>query len=171
MLHLDLRKLRWGTMALASMLALGAVDARAVTVSFGDSIRYWDGYANGTSDDSRDTIGTPDLRGGTATFDTMGRLQFHVTSQAPHVYRTALSLVTGIPEDKIHVMSPDLGGGCRSGSASAQPGHPVGRGLGGSHAEAGVDGPERATRFRPDRQEIVPGDFHHGSHSSGRRHS
>ena len=29
----------------------------------------------------------------------------------PHVYRTALSLVTGIPEDKIHVISPDLGGG------------------------------------------------------------
>jgi aerobic carbon-monoxide dehydrogenase large subunit len=46
-----------------------------------------------------------------AEFDTMGRLQFHVTSQAPHVYRTALSLVTGIPEDKIHVISPDLGGG------------------------------------------------------------
>jgi carbon-monoxide dehydrogenase large subunit len=46
-----------------------------------------------------------------AWFDTMGRLQFHVTSQAPHVYRTALSLVTGIPEDKIHVISPDLGGG------------------------------------------------------------
>jgi aerobic carbon-monoxide dehydrogenase large subunit len=46
-----------------------------------------------------------------AYFDTMGRLQFHVTSQAPHVYRTALSIVTGIPEDKIHVMSPDLGGG------------------------------------------------------------
>jgi carbon-monoxide dehydrogenase large subunit len=46
-----------------------------------------------------------------AFFDAMGRLQFHVTSQAPHVYRTALSLVTGIPEDKIHVISPDLGGG------------------------------------------------------------
>lgn len=46
-----------------------------------------------------------------AHFDTMGRLQFHVTSQAPHVYRTALSLVTGIPEDKIHVISPDIGGG------------------------------------------------------------
>ena len=46
-----------------------------------------------------------------AEFDTMGRLQFHVTSQAPHVYRTALSLVTGIPEDKIHVISPDIGGG------------------------------------------------------------
>ena len=46
-----------------------------------------------------------------AFFDTMGRLQFYVTSQAPHVYRTALSLVTGIPEDKIHVISPDIGGG------------------------------------------------------------
>jgi carbon-monoxide dehydrogenase large subunit len=46
-----------------------------------------------------------------AHFDTMGRLHFYVTSQAPHVYRTALALVTGIPEDKIHVISPDLGGG------------------------------------------------------------
>ena len=46
-----------------------------------------------------------------AYFDAMGRLQFHVTSQAPHVYRTALSLVTGIPEDKIHVIAPDIGGG------------------------------------------------------------
>jgi carbon-monoxide dehydrogenase large subunit len=46
-----------------------------------------------------------------AYFDTMGRLQFHVTSQAPHVYRTALTIVTGIPEDKIHVISPDIGGG------------------------------------------------------------
>src|SRR5262245_10093976 len=46
-----------------------------------------------------------------AQFDTMGRLQFYVTSQAPHVYRTALAIVTGIPEDKIHVVSPDIGGG------------------------------------------------------------
>src|SRR5262249_43355825 len=46
-----------------------------------------------------------------AEFDSMGRLQFYVTSQAPHVYRTALALVTGIPEDKIHVVSPDIGGG------------------------------------------------------------
>ena len=34
-----------------------------------------------------------------------------MTSQAPHVHRTAFSLVTGIPEDKIHVISPDVGGG------------------------------------------------------------
>lgn len=46
-----------------------------------------------------------------AQFDAMGRLNFWVTSQAPHVYRTAISLVTGIPEDKIRVISPDIGGG------------------------------------------------------------
>ena len=46
-----------------------------------------------------------------AQFDAMGRLTFHVTSQAPHVYRTAITIVTGIPEDKIRVISPDIGGG------------------------------------------------------------
>ncbi|HEX8805695.1 MAG TPA: aerobic carbon-monoxide dehydrogenase large subunit [Candidatus Aquilonibacter sp.] len=40
-----------------------------------------------------------------------GRLTVYMTSQAPHVHRTAFSLVTGIPEDKIHVVSPDVGGG------------------------------------------------------------
>jgi carbon-monoxide dehydrogenase large subunit len=40
-----------------------------------------------------------------------GRLTLYVTSQAPHAHRTVVSLVTGIPEDKIHVISPDVGGG------------------------------------------------------------
>jgi aerobic carbon-monoxide dehydrogenase large subunit len=40
-----------------------------------------------------------------------GRLTIHMTSQAPHVHRTAFSLVTGIPEDKIHIISSDVGGG------------------------------------------------------------
>jgi carbon-monoxide dehydrogenase large subunit len=40
-----------------------------------------------------------------------GRLTLYLTSQAPHAHRTVVSLVTGIPEDKIHVISPDLGGG------------------------------------------------------------
>jgi aerobic carbon-monoxide dehydrogenase large subunit len=40
-----------------------------------------------------------------------GRLTVYMTSQAQHVHRTAFSLVTGIPEDKIHVISPDVGGG------------------------------------------------------------
>ncbi len=40
-----------------------------------------------------------------------GRLTLYLTSQAPHAHRTVVSLVTGIPEDKIRVVSPDIGGG------------------------------------------------------------
>jgi len=40
-----------------------------------------------------------------------GTLTLYMTSQAPHAHRTVVSLVTGIPEDKIHVISPDIGGG------------------------------------------------------------
>ncbi len=40
-----------------------------------------------------------------------GRLTLYMTSQAPHAHRTVVSLVTGIPEDKIRIVSPDLGGG------------------------------------------------------------
>ena len=40
-----------------------------------------------------------------------GRLTLIMTSQAPHAHRTVVSLVTGIPEDKIRVISPDIGGG------------------------------------------------------------
>jgi hypothetical protein len=58
--------------SLALPLLAGAVfwsgAAQATTVTFGDSVKYWDGHANGTSDDGKDTIGTPDLLGGRAIF-------------------------------------------------------------------------------------------------------
>ncbi|MBX5466309.1 MAG: carbon-monoxide dehydrogenase large subunit [Firmicutes bacterium] len=40
-----------------------------------------------------------------------GRLTWYVTSQAPHAHRTVLAMVAGIPEHKIRVVSPDVGGG------------------------------------------------------------
>ncbi len=40
-----------------------------------------------------------------------GRLTVYMTTQAPHAIRTVLSLVTGIPENNIRVISPDIGGG------------------------------------------------------------
>jgi carbon-monoxide dehydrogenase large subunit len=40
-----------------------------------------------------------------------GRLTMYLTSQAPHAHRTVVSMVTGIPEDKIRIVSPDIGGG------------------------------------------------------------
>jgi carbon-monoxide dehydrogenase large subunit len=45
-------------------------------------------------------------------YDTAtGRLTVYVTSQAPHVHRTVISMVSGIPEHQIRVVSPDVGGG------------------------------------------------------------
>ena len=59
-------------LSLALPLLAGALlasgPAKANTVSFGDSVKYWSGYQNGTSDDYKDTIGTPDLLGGRAIF-------------------------------------------------------------------------------------------------------
>lgn len=40
-----------------------------------------------------------------------GKLTWYVTSQAPHAHRTVLSLVSGLPEHQIRVISPDIGGG------------------------------------------------------------
>ncbi len=40
-----------------------------------------------------------------------GQLTAYITSQAPHAHRTIYALVAGIPEHKIRVISPDIGGG------------------------------------------------------------
>jgi carbon-monoxide dehydrogenase large subunit len=47
-----------------------------------------------------------------ASFDKIkGELTLYGTFQAPHVIRTVGSLISKIPEHKIHVISPDIGGG------------------------------------------------------------
>ncbi len=40
-----------------------------------------------------------------------GQLTLWCTSQAPHAHRTVYALVAGLPEHKIRVISPDIGGG------------------------------------------------------------
>jgi aerobic carbon-monoxide dehydrogenase large subunit len=40
-----------------------------------------------------------------------GQLTAYVTTQAPHAHRTLYALVAGLPEHKIRVISPDIGGG------------------------------------------------------------
>ena len=40
-----------------------------------------------------------------------GKLTVWVTSQAPHAHRTLYAMMTGLPEHKIRVISPDIGGG------------------------------------------------------------
>jgi carbon-monoxide dehydrogenase large subunit len=50
--------------------------------------------------------------GAVADFDTVtGKLTIWQTSQAPHAHRTLYALIAGLPEHKIRVISPDLGGG------------------------------------------------------------
>ncbi|MFC1578931.1 aerobic carbon-monoxide dehydrogenase large subunit [Pseudomonadota bacterium] len=47
-----------------------------------------------------------------ASFDKINEhLTVHITSQAPHVVRTVVSMLSGIPESKIRIISPDIGGG------------------------------------------------------------
>ncbi len=53
-----------------------------------------------------------------------GHLDFHVTSQAAHVYRTVISLVSGIPEHKIRVKTHDIGGGF-GGKVPVYPGYVI----------------------------------------------
>ena len=40
-----------------------------------------------------------------------GNLTVHGTFQAPHVIRTVVSLIAGLPESKIRIIAPDIGGG------------------------------------------------------------
>ena len=40
-----------------------------------------------------------------------GKLLVYSTNQAPHAHRTIYALVAGIPEHKIQIISPDIGGG------------------------------------------------------------
>ena len=50
--------------------------------------------------------------GAVADFDRVsGKLTLWSTTQAPHAHRTLYALVAGIPEHKIRVIAPDIGGG------------------------------------------------------------
>jgi carbon-monoxide dehydrogenase large subunit len=40
-----------------------------------------------------------------------GKATIYMTSQAPHAIRTVFALVTGLPEQNIQIISPDIGGG------------------------------------------------------------
>jgi carbon-monoxide dehydrogenase large subunit len=50
--------------------------------------------------------------GSVADFDSVdGKLTLWTTSQAPHAHRTLYAIVAGLPEHKIRVIAPDIGGG------------------------------------------------------------
>jgi aerobic carbon-monoxide dehydrogenase large subunit len=50
--------------------------------------------------------------GSVASMDPVsGKLTVYTTTQAPHAHRTVYALVAGLPEHKIQIISPDIGGG------------------------------------------------------------
>ncbi len=51
-----------------------------------------------------------------------GRFTIYMTTQAPHAIRTVIALVTGLPEQNIRVISPDIGGGF-GGKVPVYPGY------------------------------------------------
>jgi carbon-monoxide dehydrogenase large subunit len=61
--------------------------------------------------------------GAIADYDQVsGKLTLYETTQAPHAHRTLYALVAGIPEHKIRVISPDVGGGF-GGKVGIYPGY------------------------------------------------
>jgi aerobic carbon-monoxide dehydrogenase large subunit len=50
--------------------------------------------------------------GSIASMDPVtGKLTVYTTTQAPHAHRTVYALVAGLPEHKIQIIAPDIGGG------------------------------------------------------------
>jgi aerobic carbon-monoxide dehydrogenase large subunit len=61
--------------------------------------------------------------GAVADYDKVdGSLTLWCTTQAPHAHRTVYALVAGLPEHKIRVISPDIGGGF-GGKVGIYPGY------------------------------------------------
>jgi carbon-monoxide dehydrogenase large subunit len=51
-------------------------------------------------------------------------MQIYMTSQAPHAHRTVFAMVSGLPEHKIQIISPDIGGGF-GGKVPVYPGYVI----------------------------------------------
>ncbi|MGB6361381.1 MAG: aerobic carbon-monoxide dehydrogenase large subunit, partial [Thermoanaerobaculia bacterium] len=52
------------------------------------------------------------------------QMKIYMTSQAPHAHRTVFSMVSGLPEQKVQIISPDIGGGF-GGKVPVYPGYVV----------------------------------------------
>ena len=52
-----------------------------------------------------------EVRGAAARWEPDGRLTFWNSNQAPHGIRTRMAAIFGLPEEQVHVITPDVGGG------------------------------------------------------------
>src|ERR1700694_6028537 len=96
----------------------GRTDNKIYDWEAGDRARCDEGFANAEVIVSEDMIyprvhpAPLETCGSVAHMDKVtGKLTMWTTTQAPHAHRTLYALVAGLPEQKIQVISPDIGGG------------------------------------------------------------
>jgi aerobic carbon-monoxide dehydrogenase large subunit len=96
----------------------GRADNHIFDWSSGDATRCDDVFAGADVVVSQDMIyprshpAPLETCGSVAHLDPVtGKLTAWITSQAPHAHRTVYAMVAGLPEQKIQVISPDIGGG------------------------------------------------------------
>ena len=70
-------KFVFGILLLGGVLAVGT--AHALTISFQDTVNYWPGWGNGSSDDNTDVIGHPNITSGEITIEDSGDYVDEVT--------------------------------------------------------------------------------------------
>ncbi|MDQ6797827.1 MAG: aerobic carbon-monoxide dehydrogenase large subunit, partial [Actinomycetota bacterium] len=96
----------------------GRTDNRIYDWEAGDSGRCDEVFANADVVVAQDMLyprthpAPMETCGSVAHMDKVtGKLTIWTTTQAPHAHRTLYALVAGLPEHKIQVISPDIGGG------------------------------------------------------------
>ena len=93
-------------------------------------------------------------------------MQIYMTSQAPHAHRTVFALVSGLPEQKIQIISPDIGGGF-GGKVPVYPGLCLLRcGQPGNGQTGQVD---RGSKREPAGRQLCPRLPHQGGAGGGTR--
>ena len=113
---------------------------------------------------SRRQNATPmEARAGHAAYDAAtGRVTLTCTTQMPHLMRTAIADVLGMPESDLRVIAPDVGGGFGQKMSLARRIRRAG--VAGAQAQE-LGGLDRGPAREPDRRLSQPRPIHH----AGRR--
>ena len=117
---------------------------------------------------SRRQNATPlEARAGHAAFDAAtGRVTLTCTTQMPHLMRTAIADVLGMPEADLRVVAPDVGGGFGQKMSLAAGIRRAG--LAGAQA-AQLGGLDRGPAREPDRRLSQPRPAHHAAKAPSTR--
>lgn len=84
-----MKKILLGFLAIGAIFLFSISTAQATSITFGDSVNFWPGWENNTSDDAKDVIGEPNILGGevmmTGGIINSVSIDFHGTGSGLHV--------------------------------------------------------------------------------------